>query len=167
MGLRRLSALTFVGDGRDALDVGCGCEGRFIRILLERGFRCAGLDISSEMIALAAQRYPGANFTIGDICTWQLPRTYDVITVWDSTFHLPLDSQSRSCESYVKRYLPTACSCLPAVAVRSGERYKVNLVGANLSTVRWVFPSLSTCYGGSGVPFAISNMISTPSIMPI
>jgi SAM-dependent methyltransferase len=84
-------ALTYVGRGREALDVGCGCEGRFIKILLDRGYRCTGLDISSEMIALAAQRHPSAEFAIGDICTWQLPRTYDVITVWDSTFHLPLE----------------------------------------------------------------------------
>jgi len=107
-------ALTFVGDCRDALDVGCGCEGRFIRILLERGFRCTGLDISSEMIALAAQRYPGANFTTGDICTWQLPRTFDVITVWDSTFHLPLQSQEPVLRKLCEALSPNGvllCTC--------------------------------------------------------
>lgn len=86
-------ALKFVEHGRHALDVGCGCEGRFIRILQGRGFYCAGLDISEAMIALAAQRYPDADFEVGDICAWPLPRQYDVITAWDSTFHLPLESQ--------------------------------------------------------------------------
>lgn len=85
-------ALTFVGHRRHALDVGCGCEGRFIRILQERGFHYTGLDISVAMVALAAQRYPDADFAIGDICTWPLPHQYDLITAWDSTFHLPLES---------------------------------------------------------------------------
>ncbi|MDF0675353.1 MAG: class I SAM-dependent methyltransferase [Nitrospira sp.] len=84
--------LTFIGSGRHALDIGCGCEGRFLRILLERGFDCAGLDISQEMIALAKQRYPAVSFVTGDVCTWSLPRQYDLITAWDSLFHLPLKS---------------------------------------------------------------------------
>lgn len=84
--------LTFVENGRHALDVGCGCEGRFIRILLERGFDCTGLDISKEMVSIATQRYPHAEFVVGDICTWQLPQVYDLIIAWDSTFHLPLES---------------------------------------------------------------------------
>ncbi len=86
-------ALRFVEHNRHALDVGCGCEGRFIRILLERGFHCLGLDISTEMVALAARGYPNVEFIVGDIRTWQLPRKYDLITAWDSTFHLPLESQ--------------------------------------------------------------------------
>jgi SAM-dependent methyltransferase len=84
-------ALAFVKDGRHALDVGCGGEGRFLRTLLERGFHCAGVDVSAGMAALAAQRHPRAQVMRGEICTWPLPRTYDLITAWDSTFHLPLD----------------------------------------------------------------------------
>ncbi len=84
-------ALAFVESGRHALDVGCGCEGRFLRILQGHGFHCTGLDISEAMVALAAQRYPDADFAVGDICAWPLPRQYDVITAWDSTFHLPLE----------------------------------------------------------------------------
>ncbi len=68
--------LTFVGQGRHALDVGCGCGGRFLRVLLEQGFDCTGLDISQEMIALAKQRYPKISFVVGDVCIWALPRQY-------------------------------------------------------------------------------------------
>ena len=85
-------ALTFVEQGRQALDVGCGCEGRFLKTLMSRGFHCTGLDISEEMISLAKERYPEASFAIGDICAWRLPQSYDVITAWDSLFHLPLES---------------------------------------------------------------------------
>jgi trans-aconitate methyltransferase len=94
--------LTFVGEGRHALDVGCGCEGRFFRILLERGFACTGLDISHEMIALARQRYPVVYFVTGDICTWSLPRQYDLITAWDSIFHLPLEAHEPVLEKLCK-----------------------------------------------------------------
>src|SRR5262245_7719422 len=84
-------ALRFVENRRHALDIGCGCEGRFIRILQNHGFQCDGLDISESMVNLATARYPAADFSVGDICTWQLPRKYDLITAWDSTFHLPLE----------------------------------------------------------------------------
>ena len=86
-------ALSLVENGRHALDVGTGCEGRLIRILLERNFRCTGLDVSKEMVAIASQRYPLAEFMVGDICTWQLPQMFDLIMAWDSTFHLPLEDQ--------------------------------------------------------------------------
>lgn len=95
-------ALTFVSNGRKALDVGCGCEGRFLRILLERGFDCTGLDISQEMIALAKPRYPAVLFLTGDICTWSLPEQYDLITAWDSLFHLPLDAHEPVLEKLCK-----------------------------------------------------------------
>ncbi len=86
-------ALSFLRQGGHALDVGCGCEVRFIRILLERGFACTGLDNSAGMISLARARLPHAEFIHGDICSWALPRRYDLITAWDSTFHLPLRLQ--------------------------------------------------------------------------
>jgi trans-aconitate methyltransferase len=88
-------ALGFVQTRRHALDVGCGCEGRFIKILLERGFHFTGLDISAKMIDLVAKRYPNAEYAVGDICLWQLPRRYDLITAWDSTFHLSFESRLR------------------------------------------------------------------------
>jgi len=75
------------------LDVGCGSSGRFIEVLLQHGFTPSGLDISTEMIDLAQQRHPGVTFYAADICTWPLPQTYDLITAWDSTFHLPLSEQ--------------------------------------------------------------------------
>ena len=86
-------ALQFVTTGGNALDVGCGCEGRFLRLLVERNFHCSGLDISEQMIAIAAERLPGVTFIRNDICSWQLPKKYELIVAWDSTFHLPLKNQ--------------------------------------------------------------------------
>ena len=86
-------AIQFVENKSSALDIGCGSSGRFIEALIKHGFTPTGLDISAEMIALARQRHPEATFYRADICTWQFPRNYDLISAWDSTFHLPLAEQ--------------------------------------------------------------------------
>ncbi len=86
------SALEFVGIRGGALDVGCGGEGRFIGLLLEEGFECTGLDFSPRMIELARGHHPAAEYFVADICSWHMPRQYDLISAWDSIFHLPLES---------------------------------------------------------------------------
>src|SRR4051812_4202708 len=75
-----------------ALDVGCGCEGRFLRVLSDEGFECTGMDVSPAMVALATARFPNMRFETADICNWIVPSSYDFISAWDSTFHLPLES---------------------------------------------------------------------------
>ena len=50
-------AIDFVKEKRAALDVGCGCSGRIIDLLLSHGFTVEGLDLSAQMIALARQRH--------------------------------------------------------------------------------------------------------------
>ena len=86
-------AIKFVENKSTALDVGCGSSGRFIDVLVKNGFSPTGVDISAEMISLARQRHPNVTFYAEDICTWQLPQKYDLISAWDSTFHLPVAQQ--------------------------------------------------------------------------
>lgn len=86
-------AIQFAKNRSTALDVGCGSSGRFIELLLREGFATTGVDVSSEMIALARKRHAEVTFYVEDICTWQLPHRYDLISAWDSTFHLPLAEQ--------------------------------------------------------------------------
>ncbi len=160
-------ALKFVEKRCHALDVGCGCEGRFIRILQKCGFQCAGLDISEAMVALATTRYPDADFSAGDICSWQLPRKYDLITAWDSTFHLPLESHEpvllKLCDGLSKNGV-ILFSC---AVVKNGGTFKVNLVESDLNIARWGFPSLSGSSGVLAVLFNILNMTNTRRTMSI
>jgi SAM-dependent methyltransferase len=86
-------AIRYVENKSRALDIGCGSSGRFVEVLQKHGFLPAGLDISAEMIALARQKHPDVTFYAEDICTWQLPQKYDLISAWDSSFHLPLVEQ--------------------------------------------------------------------------
>jgi SAM-dependent methyltransferase len=86
-------AIKFAKNRGAALDIGCGSEGRMIDLLIQHGFQPEGMDVSAEMIALARQRHPGIPFHHADIAQWNLPRKYDFISAWDSTWHLPLKHQ--------------------------------------------------------------------------
>jgi 2-polyprenyl-3-methyl-5-hydroxy-6-metoxy-1,4-benzoquinol methylase len=83
-------ALKFRPGGGLALDVGCGCNGRFLRLLASHGYEVEGLDVSEKMIALARERDPEVTFYHADVCAWEPPRRYDFITAWDSIWHVPL-----------------------------------------------------------------------------
>jgi len=83
-------AMAFVKEKGTALDVGCGSNGRIIDLLMNCGFSVEGLDLSSRMIELAKQRHPNVTFHQADICEWDFPRTYDLISAWDSIWHVPL-----------------------------------------------------------------------------
>jgi ubiquinone/menaquinone biosynthesis C-methylase UbiE len=63
--------LRAVGDvsGRDVIDLGCG-EGRFSRMLAERGARVTGIDLAAPMIdAAAAARVSNETYAIADMET--------------------------------------------------------------------------------------------------
>jgi SAM-dependent methyltransferase len=86
-------AVQFLNTRRPALDAGCGCNGRLTDYLESLGFAVEGVDVSHRMIELARRRNSRANFYHADLCQWQLPRKYDLITAWDSVWHIPLARQ--------------------------------------------------------------------------
>jgi len=83
-------AFRFAQRKRNAIDVGCGSSGRFIELMISEGFEAEGLDISPEMIRMAKIRHPEVQFYIADICVWDFPKKYDLISAWDSIWHAPL-----------------------------------------------------------------------------
>ncbi|MCG7587735.1 class I SAM-dependent methyltransferase [Photobacterium sp. OFAV2-7] len=86
-------AITFTKGRGHALDIGCGCTGRFIELLLSEGFSPSGIDVSAEMLDIARKRQPNINFVQADICEYSLDEKYDFITAWDSIWHIPLAEQ--------------------------------------------------------------------------
>ncbi|MDO6680089.1 trans-aconitate 2-methyltransferase [Shewanella sp. 4_MG-2023] len=86
-------AISFVKNRGKALDIGCGCTGRFIALLTAEGFVPTGLDVSSEMLYLARKRQPEIHFIQANICEYDLPEKYDFITAWDSIWLVPLTEQ--------------------------------------------------------------------------
>ena len=84
-------AIQFTKSRGFALDIGCGSEGRFIDTMLQSNFKAEGLDISANMIRQAKVRHPNVEFYNADICIWKLTKKYDLISAWDSIFHLPIE----------------------------------------------------------------------------
>ena len=90
---RALKLHDTIPDGGRALDVGCGAGGRFVRLLDDQGYRVTRVDISEQMINLAAAAHPRHAFIRQNICTWETTESFDLILAWDSLFHLPLNQQ--------------------------------------------------------------------------
>lgn len=86
-------AISFTEKRGKALDIGCGCTGRFIDLLSREGFTPSGMDVSSEMLALAKEKHPQVEFINADVCQYEFAEKYDFITAWDSIWHIPLDQQ--------------------------------------------------------------------------
>jgi SAM-dependent methyltransferase len=54
-----------IGPGRPVLDIGCG-PGHTTDYLCRLGLDAVGVDLSPEMVSLAAQKFPGSHFRVGD-----------------------------------------------------------------------------------------------------
>ena len=70
-------ALRFRSKGGLALDVGCGCNGRFLQLLENHEYDVEGLDVSTQMIALAKTRNPNTTFYHADVCQWMPTKHYE------------------------------------------------------------------------------------------
>lgn len=99
-------AIAFSENKGNALDVGCGCTGRFIDLLQSEGFSPEGVDISERMADLAKKRHPEVVFHHQDICEWAIQEKYDFITAWDSIWHIPLKQQESVLEKLVSSLNP-------------------------------------------------------------
>ena len=86
-------AISFIDHRGVALDVGCGCNGRFFELFRLSGLTVEGLDLSREMIRLAREADPSITLYHADICEWTAPKSYDLISAWDSIWHVPLSRQ--------------------------------------------------------------------------
>jgi SAM-dependent methyltransferase len=70
------------------LDVCCG-SGHVTKELVKRGYRVTGIDKSADLVALARQQLPGTEFHVQDICSLNLPSSYDAaLSTFDSLNHI-------------------------------------------------------------------------------
>ena len=70
------------------LDLACG-TGASSRPFVERGLRVTGLDRSKEMLAVARRALPGVRFVEGDLISFDLNETFDLVTcIFDSLNNL-------------------------------------------------------------------------------
>jgi SAM-dependent methyltransferase len=99
-------AIEFTITRGHALEVGCGCSGRFIEHLLEYEFAIEALDVSERMIELARPRQPAATYHVADIRSWDFPRAYDFISAWDCLWHVPISDQAQVHERILRALAP-------------------------------------------------------------
>lgn len=88
-------ALAFLGSPNHgwALNVGCGCNTRFNALLREHGLHLEGVDVSEQMVALAKAADPSVVLHHADVCDWEPPRKYRLVSAWDSIWHVNLQHQ--------------------------------------------------------------------------
>ncbi len=71
------------------LDVACG-PGMLTKYILNKGFRAEGIDLSPEMLAIARQKVPSANFQVMDMRALDYPaQHFDGIVVAYGLIYLP------------------------------------------------------------------------------
>lgn len=76
-------------DATSLLELGCGTGSILVRLTVDPPLRLTGLDRSPEMLAIAAQKVPGARLVEGDMASFSLDERFDVVAcVFDSLNHL-------------------------------------------------------------------------------
>lgn len=75
--------------GVDVLDVACG-TGVLFPDYLSRGVNSVtGIDISTEMVKVAAAKFPQVNVVCGDVEGYAFERQFDVVMVYNAFPHFP------------------------------------------------------------------------------
>ncbi len=77
------------------LDLGCGSGEPIGRYLLENDSILTGVDASPELIEIAQDRVPNANWIVSDMRTLQLDAKFHGIIAWNSFFHLTPNDQRK------------------------------------------------------------------------
>ena len=82
-----------LGGAPSVLDLGCGSGQPIGRYLVDHGCALTGVDASPELIDIARDNIPRANWIVSDMRSLALDARYDGILAWNSTFHLAPDDQ--------------------------------------------------------------------------
>ena len=89
--------------GDTLLDVACGA-GLAIELASLRGARCAGIDASERLVAVARDRNPGADLRVGDMhaLPWD-DETFDVVTSFRGIWGTTPEAMAEVCRVLVPR----------------------------------------------------------------
>jgi SAM-dependent methyltransferase len=113
---RRLHQI-FGNDGSLHLDLACG-TGPHIRYFLDYGYNSAGLDINQPMLDKAIARCPDAQFSLQNMCAFQVDEPQDLITCFLYSIHYNEGiAQLQDCIARVHKALSVGgVFCFDAVA---------------------------------------------------
>lgn len=113
------------------LDVACG-TGNISKLLIELEFKVVGIDISSEMIAVATQKFPKEQFVCADSRNFDLGDYAKPITLavsfYDSLNYLLSDEDMLQTFKSVNRNIPTGAIFLfdmnPMDHIKTAQKFK-------------------------------------------
>ena len=77
----------------EILDIGCGSGQPIAAFFINRGMKITGVDIASNMIAIAEKKYPQATWLVADMRSLNLNQKFSAVMAWDSFFHLTHEEQ--------------------------------------------------------------------------
>ncbi|MFT4938978.1 MAG: ubiquinone/menaquinone biosynthesis C-methylase UbiE [Paraglaciecola sp.] len=80
----------FGNTGKIHLDLACG-TGPHVRHFIDFGYICSGLDINQPMLDLAERRCPEAQFTLQNMCEFNVDEPIDLITCFLYSIHYSED----------------------------------------------------------------------------
>ncbi len=76
------------------LDLGCGGGIPVAKYFVDRNYSVTGIDISEEMVAIAREAVPKAQFFVADMCTFAIePHFFDLIVSTFAIVHVPREEQ--------------------------------------------------------------------------
>lgn len=145
-------ALAFLNPdhGHRALDIGCGSSNRILDLLRNHGFEAEGLDLSRRMIELARGQRPEVVFHHADICEWTFPRAYNVISAWDSLWHLPLDQQEPVLKKILEGLAPGGVFITTTAGLDGPEEITTSDMGVEVAYSTLGIPALLRLLADSG-----------------
>ena len=78
-----------IREGIDILDVACGTGVLFPDYLERKVASVTGIDISPEMVKIAASKYPEIQVICGDVEETNFDKQFDAIMVYNAFPHVP------------------------------------------------------------------------------
>ena len=147
--VQRLHQL-FGNNGNHHLDLACG-TGPHVRHFIDSGYNSRGLDINLPMLERAKIRCPEAQFSLGDMCDFQVDEALDLITCFLYSIHYSGGlEQLNNCLGSVQRALkPGGVFCFNAVDKLKIDNNLCVSHNASHHSSQFTFSS-AWQYGGTG-----------------
>ena len=154
--VRKLSGL--LRQGAAVLDIGCGAGVPVARTLAER-HQVTGVDLSPEMVRLARNNVPAAEFRCADIMSANFASgSFDGVVAFYSVFHLPREEHSRLFRK-VHQWLKPAGYLLCTLAYANEEGYLEDFHGTTMYWSNYSLDEYVTILGDVG--FEVLDIGST------
>jgi SAM-dependent methyltransferase len=149
-------------DSRGAVaDVGCG-PGHVAGFLAARGLDMYGIDLSTEMVAIAQGRYPTIPFVAGNMVALGLRRgALAGITAFYSLIHLPRDLVG-SALAELRRVLQPDGRLLLAVHGGEGEVHRDSWYDRPVKMAATLFPLDELLRDIAGAGFVVEESMTRP-----